>query len=200
MPHLVCALLLACGRDEVSSPVTPSSPPPAVVADARSAAIPDAPIAVAVPAIDAALPADAAVRGVRGTGDGKIDCCRPTLGGPRDDGDVGPVGRIRVDSVQPLDDSTLTPDTVTAKLIAAYMPGIRRCYREVLKRDPKAEGKLTLALTVTATSRVASPKATGVSGDCVASLMGAWHFPIPTDKDGAATDASFRITLVLVPD
>jgi hypothetical protein len=30
--------------------------------------------------------------------------------------------------------------------------------------------------------------------------MSSWRFPIPKDKDGEATEASFRIALQLVPD
>jgi hypothetical protein len=30
--------------------------------------------------------------------------------------------------------------------------------------------------------------------------MAGWRFPVPKDKDGEATDASFEIALQLVPD
>jgi hypothetical protein len=40
----------------------------------------------------------------------------------------------------------------------------------------------------------------GEVDDCIGTLMTGWRFPIPKDKDGEATEASFSITLQLVPD
>ena len=85
----------------------------------------------------------------------------------------------------------------------AYMAGLKRCYKNYLKKDPTARGKLELALTVNETGRTINGKAKGLVpevDDCVNGLMGSWRFPIPKDKDGEATEASFSITLQLVPD
>jgi tetratricopeptide (TPR) repeat protein len=58
-------------------------------------------------------------------------------------------------------------------------------------------------LTVNETGRTVSHKATGFAGEvdsCIEGLMGSWRFPVPKDKDGEGTEASFSITLQLVPD
>jgi len=83
------------------------------------------------------------------------------------------------------------------------MTRIKRCYTDYLKKDASARGKVALSFTVNPTGRVVSPNAKGFANDvdtCIEGLMGGWTFPKPVDKDGDATDASFGITLQLVPD
>ncbi|MBL0218893.1 MAG: AgmX/PglI C-terminal domain-containing protein [Myxococcales bacterium] len=150
-------------------------------------------------------------RGSRGDGDPRVG----TGTGPKIDGPTGPesagggktekvpTGRINVSDKQTFDESTLTPDVVLSKIQSAYMAGLKRCYKEYLKKDATARGKVTLSLTVNETGRTTSGKAKGFAGDvddCISGLMGSWRFPIPKDKDGEATEASFAITLQLVPD
>ena len=115
----------------------------------------------------------------------------------------GPSGRISVADKQTFDESTLTPDIVMSKIQSAYMAGLKRCYREFLKKDASARGKVTLSLTINETGRTTKGSAKGFASevdDCISALMGGWRFPIPKDKDGEATEASFSITLQLVPD
>jgi hypothetical protein len=114
-----------------------------------------------------------------------------------------PSGRITVADKQTSDESTLTPDLVLAKIQSAYMAGLKRCYKEFLKRDASARGKVTLGLTVNETGRTVKGAAHGFAGEvdeCIGNLMSTWRFPIPKDKDGEATEATFSITLQLVPD
>ncbi|HEU4734705.1 MAG TPA: hypothetical protein VFT22_42735 [Kofleriaceae bacterium] len=114
-----------------------------------------------------------------------------------------PTGRISVADKQTFDESTLTPDIVLAKIQSAYMAGLKRCYKEYLRKDASARGKVTLALTVNETGRTTKGSAHGFAGevdDCIGGLMSGWRFPVPKDKDGEATEASFSITLQLVPD
>lgn len=114
-----------------------------------------------------------------------------------------PRGRISVVSKQAFDDSTLTADAVLAKMMATYMAGLKRCYRERLAKDPTARGKVTLAFTVNETGRAVNGQARGFdddSGACMTGLMAGWRFAIPKDADGEATEAAFAITLQLVPD
>src|SRR5262245_57775560 len=100
---------------------------------------------------------------------------------------------------QPISDAqptTLTADLVIAKIASAYMPGVRRCYRNYLKKDASARGRLVLELSVNAVGRATDAIATGVSnevGDCTTAQMAAWRFPIPRNKAGAPTTAAFRI-------
>jgi hypothetical protein len=155
---------------------------------------------------------DTSGRGSRGNGDPRVG----TGGGPQVNGPTGPesadggkavektpAGRISVADKQTFDDSTLTPDVVLAKIQSAYMAGLKRCYKEYLKKDASARGKVTLAFGVNATGRAVNGAAHGFAGEvdqCIGGQMGSWRFPVPKDKDGEATDASFSITLQLVPD
>ena len=140
-----------------------------------------------------------------GTGHG------PSIAGPTGPESAGggkgqekaPGGRISVADKQTFDESSLTPDIVLAKIQSAYMAGLKRCYREFLRKDASARGKVTLSLTVNETGRTVKGAAKGFSGEvdeCIGTLMAGWRFPIPKDKDGEATEASFAIALQLVPD
>ncbi|HEY4176163.1 MAG TPA: AgmX/PglI C-terminal domain-containing protein [Kofleriaceae bacterium] len=128
--------------------------------------------------------------GTESAGGGKVD-------------EKAPTGRIAVSDKQSFDDSTLTADIVLAKIQSAYMAGLKRCYKTYLAKDATARGKVTLSLTINETGRTTSGKANGFAGEvdsCISGLMSSWRFPIPKDKDGEATDASFQIALQLVPD
>ena len=152
-------------------------------------------------------------RGSRGEGDPRVG----TGHGPKIDGPTGPesagggkvaehapTGRISVGSKESFDESTLTPDVVLAKIQSAYMAGLKRCYKDYLKKEATARGKVTLSLTINETGRTTKGAAKGFPADevnsCITGLMGSWRFPIPKDKDGEATEASFAITLQLIPD
>ena len=151
-------------------------------------------------------------RGTRGDGDPRVG----TGTGPKIDGPSGtesagggkttekaPTGRINVSDKQSFDESTLTPDIVLSKIQSAYMAGLKRCYKTYLAKDASARGKVTLSLTINETGRTTSSGAKGFAGEvdaCIEGLMGSWRFPIPKDKDGEPTEASFAITLQLVPD
>jgi hypothetical protein len=140
-----------------------------------------------------------------GTGHGP-DINAPT--GPESAGggktaEKGPSGRISVAERQTSDETTLSPDAVMNKILSAYMAGLKRCYKEYLKKDASARGKVTLAFTVNETGRAVKGTAHGFAGEvdeCIGGQMSNWRFPTPKDKDGEATEASFSITLQLVPD
>lgn len=140
-----------------------------------------------------------------GTGSGpKIDAPGGTqsAGGGKTD-EKAPSGRISVSDKQTYDDSTLTPDIVLSKIQSAYMAGLKRCYKSYLAKDASARGKVTLSLTVNETGRTTEYNAKGFASEvdaCIKSQMGSWRFPVPKDDDGEATEASFSITLQLVPD
>jgi hypothetical protein len=113
------------------------------------------------------------------------------------------VGTTRI-LVQPLpgmgDPTTLTPQSVLDKIGTAYLTGLQRCYRLGQNEDATLEGKIKLEFSVDEHGRVADPQAEGLTpkvDSCVQHFMSSWHFGIPKDKDGAATDASFKIALVL---
>jgi len=140
-----------------------------------------------------------------GTGHGP-DINAPT--GPESAGggklaERAPTGRISVAEKQTFDESTLSPDVVMSKIQSAYMAGLKRCYKDYLKKDASARGKVTLGFTVNQTGRTVKGAAHGFASEvdgCIGTLMSGWRFPIPKDKDGEATEASFSITLQLVPD
>jgi hypothetical protein len=114
-----------------------------------------------------------------------------------------PRGRITVANKMDLDDATLTSDIVLAKIMAVYMAGLHRCYRDVLHADPTKRGKLVVSFTVNETGRVSKLDAAGFDDQldaCVKTSAGGWRFAVPKDKDGEATEASFQLTFQLVPD
>ncbi|MGE0550289.1 MAG: hypothetical protein AB7O24_20100 [Kofleriaceae bacterium] len=151
-------------------------------------------------------------RGSRGDGDPRVGTgTGPKIDGPGGIGSAGggkteekgPAGRISVADKQTFDESSLTPDIVLAKIQSVYMAGLKRCYKNYLAKDASARGKVTLSLTVNETGRTVKGAAKGFANEvdeCIGGLMQSWRFPIPKDKDGEATEASFAITLQLVPD
>jgi hypothetical protein len=151
-------------------------------------------------------------RGSRGDGGSKVG----TGGGSKIDGPTGPVsagggtgeevapkGRISVNDKVSFDESSLTAEAVLKKIQQAYMTGIKRCYTTYLKKEATARGKVKLSLTVNESGRTTDGDAAGFADEvdtCIGNLMKGWTFPKPTDKDGESTEASFAITLQLVPD
>lgn len=154
-----------------------------------------------------------------GANRGSRDGGGPRVGtgaGPKIDGPTGPesagggkvaekspTGRITVASKSGLDDSTLSPDAVLAKIQSVYMAAIKRCYTTFLKKEGSARGAVALSFTVNETGRLVSGTAKGFAGEvdtCIQGNMSTWRFPVPKDSDNEPTDASFQITLQLVPD
>ncbi len=114
-----------------------------------------------------------------------------------------PKGRIKVGGSASLDDTTLRPADVLRRIQQVYMNGLKRCHRELLKRDPGAGGTVTLRFTVGETGRVVRVKAAGFNDGvdrCIEQRAGAWRFGVPKDEDGDNTTADFKISLVLQPD
>ncbi len=151
-------------------------------------------------------------RGTRGDGGTRVGTSTGTgignTGAPVSAGggkgeEKGPVGRISVSDKQSFDDSDLSPDAVLKKIQSAYMAGIKHCYTSYLKKEATARGKVKLTLTVNQSGRVTDGGAKGFADEvdsCVGGLMRSWTFPKPKDKDGSGTEASFAISLQLVPD
>ena len=114
-----------------------------------------------------------------------------------------PTGRIRVGDTSSIDDTTLRPSDVLRRIQQIYMNGLKRCHRELLKRDPSAGGTITLRFTVGESGRVTRVKADGFDPGvdrCVEQRAQAWRFGVPKDEDGDSTIADFKISLVLQPD
>lgn len=118
-------------------------------------------------------------------------------------GPSGPTGRISMSSKKAVGDTTLTADLVLMKIQSVYMAGIRRCYKIHLTKDPAARGTMTLSVSVESTGRSVNPQAKSFASEidaCITGQMASWRFPVPKDKDGEPTTASFEIGLQLVPD
>ena len=113
-------------------------------------------------------------------------------------------GRISVSSKPTSDDdSSLTPDMIMSKIQSAYMSGLQRCYKDYLKKDPSARGKIQVSFTVNASGHATSNKASGLAPEveeCVQSRMAGWSFAVPKDSDGKPTTAGFSLGLQLVPE
>jgi len=114
-----------------------------------------------------------------------------------------PKGRIQIKPLPPEGPgTTLTVAMVLEKINTVYMPGLQRCYKKGLMGDAKLGGKIAMSFTVGERGGLEDGNARGVSSEvdaCVGSLMQSWKFAIPRDKDGDATDASFKLTLALQP-
>jgi len=98
--------------------------------------------------------------------------------------------------------TTLTAAVVLERINSLYMAGLQRCYKDGLRLDSTLSGKVAISFTVDDRGHVIDAEASGVSpgvDSCVKRLMGNWRFPIPKDKDGAPTDASFAVGLALQP-
>jgi hypothetical protein len=151
-------------------------------------------------------------RGSRGSGDPRTG----TGAGPKIDGpggidsagggkvaEKGPAGRISVSTKQSFDDTSLSADVVLSKIQTVYMAGLKRCYKQYLNKDASARGKVVLSFKVTESGNTVNGQANGFASEvdaCIAAQMGGWRFPVPKDKDGDASEASFSIALQLVPD
>jgi hypothetical protein len=150
-------------------------------------------------------------RGTKGGGDPRTG----TGHGPKTDGPTGPEttggnkeekvpkGRIQVASKKSFDDSTLSADAVIGRIQSVYMRGLQRCYKELLKKDPTARGKVGLEFTVNESGRVTDASAKTDDRDlssCIKGQMGNWSFPPPKDSDKESTTASFAVTLALQPE
>ncbi|MCE9577102.1 MAG: AgmX/PglI C-terminal domain-containing protein [Deltaproteobacteria bacterium] len=151
-------------------------------------------------------------RGTRGDGEARTGTGKgPVLNGPNGPVDPNggkgeekvPPGRINVSDKQSFDESTLTPDAVLAKIMSAYMSGLKRCHKDLLKTDPVARGKVTLKFTVSESGRVSKASVKGFNDgldSCIQARVTTWRFAEPKDKDGEGTDADFQITLALQPE
>jgi hypothetical protein len=151
-------------------------------------------------------------RGTRGDGEARTGTGKgPVLNGPNGPVDPNggkgeekvPPGRINVSDKQSFDDSTLTPEAVLAKIMSAYMSGLKRCHKDLLKTDPTARGKVTLKFTVSESGRVSKASVAGFNDgldSCIQARVLTWRFAEPKDKDGSGTDADFQITLALQPE
>lgn len=103
----------------------------------------------------------------------------------------GPKGRISVAS------KTLS-DAALSKVMSMYMNGLRRCYREALKKDAAQRGSLKLELTINDRGRVESPHAQFADAElasCAVGQMSSWTFP-----KNQATTTPAELVLMLVPD
>lgn len=151
-------------------------------------------------------------RGTRGSSSATVGTSQgPGVEGPgetvtRTDAKVTekvPSGRIKVGDTSSIDDTTLRPEDVLRRIQQIYMDGLKRCHRELLKRDPSAGGTVTLRFAVGETGRVVRVKASGFDEGvdrCIEQRAEAWRFGVPKDEDGEPTSAEFKISLVLQPD
>ena len=96
--------------------------------------------------------------------------------------------------------AALTPAHVLEAVTTRYLPPLRRCYQQQIKRDARVRGRMTLSFTVDAHGHVKDPTAAGLVptlGACIERRMLAWTFLAPRNAAGAPTEASFRIPVRL---
>ena len=110
--------------------------------------------------------------------------------------------RIKIGTVKPDTQTTLTPALVLEWINTRYMAGLQHCYRLGLNKEGTLAGRVAISFTVDERGRLIDADAAGVSSGvdtCIAKQMQNWRFPIPKDKDGDPTDASFAVSLMLQP-
>lgn len=151
-------------------------------------------------------------RGTRGEGDTRIGTGQgPQVEGPGETTTTTgtktqekiPRGRVKIGGGTADDDTSLDPNDVMRKIQSVYMNGLKRCHKDLLKRDPTAGGSVGLRFTVGESGRVVSANASGFDpgvDNCIEKLAKTWRFGVPKDTDGDPTDASFKISLVLQPE
>ena len=111
--------------------------------------------------------------------------------------DKAPAKAVAVGGKYVTDDTSLSATDVLAKIRRSYLTEIKRCYTQLLAKQPRASGKLTVRLTVTATGQVTAPSARGIPAmeRCVTDAMAGWRFPVPRDSRGTPTEATFETSL-----
>ena len=105
--------------------------------------------------------------------------------------------------VQPAPPSPPLVSADQARAKVADSPDVKRCYKDLLRRDVTARGSLKVVFTVNELGRVTDAKATGVDPtleQCVQAKMQAWQFTLSHDGSGEPTPASFEVSINLVPD
>jgi hypothetical protein len=111
-----------------------------------------------------------------------------------------PQPRISLGSKVAQDKSSLKADKMAARVASAYVNGMRRCYRDLLRKKPAAVGTLKLSFTVNAVGKTEDAAVTGVDAtldDCVRGQIAAWKFPIPMSEYGEPRTARFVLEVKL---
>lgn len=114
-----------------------------------------------------------------------------------------PPGRMSFKDKRAMGESSLTADAVLRKILSAYVGGLKRCHKELLKTDPTARGKVKLSFIVDEIGRAVRPKVSGFNArldSCIEGQISNWRFDVPRDNDGQPMEASFEIALQLVPE
>lgn len=101
-------------------------------------------------------------------------------------------GAVKASAVEEVD-GNLDPKQITAA-IKSRLPGIKQCYEQALKRNPKLAGKIVITFVIDENGRVAEARVDSDSlGDgqvasCIAGLVKRVRFPKP---DSGTVQASF---------
>jgi hypothetical protein len=112
---------------------------------------------------------------------------------------------LRVSVVEPeaIDDTDLEAVTVLHKVRSAYLAGLKRCYKTRLAAAAGIRGRVVLNLTVNEAGRTVNGAARGFDSDldrCITGLVQSWRFPLPHDRNGDATAASFSVRVLFAPE
>ncbi len=120
-------------------------------------------------------------------------------------GDPKIEGRVSVSEQKALSESTLTVDTVLAKLHGMLTLDAKLCYDDQLKkRDSRARGTVTAAVVINKTGRAVPGRVHAFEEmleACITARYGLYkfQFEIPKDKAGQPMEANFSFSLQLEP-
>lgn|GEM_PF-2301554 len=136
----------------------------------------------------------------RGSGVGDLSSVQ--VGRARGAPAAGLVASVAVSGGKSLDDTSLTFEAVTAKVVTSYLAALKRCYKQALAIDPSLTTVATVHLSVNEVGRgeVSSVEApTAELRDCIAGAATYWRFAIPRDASDEPITASFDLALKLSP-
>jgi hypothetical protein len=97
----------------------------------------------------------------------------------------------------------LTPELVFTSITTTYMPALRRCYSDSLRRHGGIAVRITLGFAIDPAGRVIDARAENAEpalAACIVARMRGWAFPGARDPDGKPTTASFQVPVQLQPE
>jgi outer membrane biosynthesis protein TonB len=112
-------------------------------------------------------------------------------------------GRLGLKAKRAFDETTLTVDGALQPIMERYMAGIKRCYGDVLGKQPDVRGDVVLSFTVRVDGTCEPANVVGFLPQldaCISRAMSAWRFPVPKTSGGSATSARFELKLLFTPD
>lgn len=111
----------------------------------------------------------------------------------------GSSGRIIVSSHRALDQTSLSSSRIVTEFLRRALPSVKKCYGQLLSKDPHAHGEMKLRFAVSETGGLVDGSADSWNADlstCVHDVMPNWSFPVPK-ANGVPARSRFELALDL---